>query len=270
MARIIGVGDNTVDTYLHRRMRFPGGNAVNVAVHARRLGAEGAYLGAVGDDEKGRLILGALRAENVEMTRCRVMPGVPNAFAEVNLVDGERVFGAHDSGASAMLRLDQADLAYIRTFDVIHTSFYSFLDDRLAQMRSKGKLLSYDFSDHLDEWERIDPVFPQVDVAIFSVSGRQGETASDVVARLVPRADQIVILTQGRMGSWVAAGGQILHQPIIPVEAVDTMGAGDAFIAGFLVEYLDNASLKNAMRGAAEYAAYNCLQMGAIGHGEAY
>jgi fructoselysine 6-kinase len=72
------------------------------------------------------------------------------------------------------------------------------------------------------------------------------------------------------MGSWVAAGGQILHQPIIPVEAVDTMGAGDAFIAGFLVEYLDNASLKNAMRGAAEYAAENCLQMGAIGHGEAY
>lgn len=270
MARIIGVGDNTVDTYLHRRMRFPGGNAVNVAVHARRLGAESAYLGAVGDDEKGRLIFSALRAENVEITRCRAVPGVPNAFAEVNLVDGERVFGKHDSGASAMLRLDQEDLAYIRTFDAVHTSFYSFLDDHLDQMRSKGKLLSFDFSDHLCEWERIALVFQRVDVAIFSVSGCQGETASDMIARLVPRADQIVILTQGRMGSWVAADGQLLRQPIIPVDAVDTMGAGDAFIAGFLVEYLDSASLWKAMRGAAEYAAENCLQMGAFGHGETY
>jgi len=270
MARIIGVGDNTVDIYLHRRMRFPGGNAVNVAVHAKRLGAESAYVGTVGDDTRGRLVLDALRADNVEITRCKVVPGVPNAFAEVNLVDGERVFGAHDSGASTMLNLDEADLTYIRTFDAVHTSFYSFLDDRLMQMRSKGKLLSYDFSDHLDEWERIAPVFPRVDVGIFSVSDRQGETASDVIARLVPRVDQIVILTQGRMGSWVAAGGQVLHQPVIPVEAVDTMGAGDAFIAGFLVEFLDGASLRKAMKSAAEYAAENCLQMGAFGYGEAY
>ena len=270
MARIIGVGDNTVDTYLHRRLRFPGGNAVNVAVHTRRLGAESAYLGSFGDDANGRLILNSLRAENVEISRCRVVPGMPNAFAEVNLVEGERVFGAHDSGASAILDLDKADLTYIRTFDAVHTSYYSFLDDRLLQLRSNGKLLSYDFSDHLDEWERIASVFPQVDVAIFSVSGRQGETVRDVIARLVPRADQIVILTQGRMGSWVAAGGQILHQPMIPVDVVDTMGAGDAFIAGFLFEYINDASLEKAMRRAAEYAAENCMQMGAFGHGEAY
>jgi fructoselysine 6-kinase len=270
MLRIIGVGDNTVDTYLHRRMRFPGGNAVNVAVHARRLGAESAYLGSFGDDAKGRLILGALRAENVDISRCRVVPGVPNAFAEVNLVEGERVFGKHESGASAMLQLDKADLAYISNFDAIHTSFYSFLDNLLERMRSKGQLLSYDFSDHLDEWGRIVSVFPQVDVAIFSISGCLGQTVQDVVARLDPRADQIVILTQGRMGSWASAGRQLLHQPIIPVNTVDTMGAGDAFIAGFLVEYLNGASLERAMRRAAEYAAENCLQMGAIGHGEAY
>ena len=270
MVRIIGVGDNTVDTYLHRRMRFPGGNAVNVAVHARRLGAEGAYLGSFGDDAKGRLILGALRVENVDISRCRVVPGVPNAFAEVNLVEGERVFGNHESGASAMLQLDKADLAYISNFDAIHTSFYSFLDNLLERMRSKGQLLSYDFSDHLNEWERISSVFPQVDVAIFSFSARLGQTARDVIERLNPHADQIVILTEGRLGSWVAVGEHLIHQPIIPIDAVDTMGAGDAFIAAFLVEHLSNSSLEKVMRRAAEYAAENCLQMGAFGHGEAY
>ena len=46
--RIIGIGDNTVDTYIHLRKKFPGGNAVNVAALAHRNGAEAAYLGFVG------------------------------------------------------------------------------------------------------------------------------------------------------------------------------------------------------------------------------
>ena len=93
MTRILGVGDNTVDTYCHRRTKFPGGNAVNVAVLAHRYGAEAAYLGYVGKDESGALILNSLRQEGLDVSRCKELEGIPTAYSRVSVVNGDRVFG---------------------------------------------------------------------------------------------------------------------------------------------------------------------------------
>ena len=73
--KLLGLGDNTVDTYVDRSLQFPGGNAVNVAVQAKRLGAQTGYLGCLGSDEAGMLLVDALRLEGVDTTRCRVRPG---------------------------------------------------------------------------------------------------------------------------------------------------------------------------------------------------
>ena len=58
---LLAVGDNVVDRYVEAGYMYPGGNAVNVAVHARRNGATSAYLGAVGTDRAGQVVLAALR-----------------------------------------------------------------------------------------------------------------------------------------------------------------------------------------------------------------
>ena len=58
MPRILGIGDNTIDTYVSAGLQLPGGNAVNVAALARRLGAEASYLGCWGDDV-GTLYVGS-------------------------------------------------------------------------------------------------------------------------------------------------------------------------------------------------------------------
>ena len=63
---LLAVGDNVVDCYPDLGVMFPGGNAVNVAVHARRAGASSAYLGAVGTDPAGDLVRGSLVAEGVD------------------------------------------------------------------------------------------------------------------------------------------------------------------------------------------------------------
>jgi fructoselysine 6-kinase len=60
MPAILGLGDNTIDTYVSSGEQFPGGNAVNVAVLARRLGARASYLGCWGDDEGGAILRAAL------------------------------------------------------------------------------------------------------------------------------------------------------------------------------------------------------------------
>ena len=68
--KIAGIGDNVIDRYMNMGVMFPGGNAVNVAAHASRLGAVAAYVGSIGADREGRIIRDALTALNVDLSQC--------------------------------------------------------------------------------------------------------------------------------------------------------------------------------------------------------
>lgn len=58
--KLIALGDNVIDYYHNTQECFPGGNAVNVAVHAARLGAQAEYLGSLGDDKMAHIVEKAL------------------------------------------------------------------------------------------------------------------------------------------------------------------------------------------------------------------
>ena len=74
--KIIGVGDNTVDVYLHQGKMYPGGNSVNVPVLCRKAGAEAAaYIGVFGDDVAGKLMYDSLKEEGLDISRVRVIHG---------------------------------------------------------------------------------------------------------------------------------------------------------------------------------------------------
>ncbi len=131
-AHLLTVGDNVVDRYPQRGFFYPGGNAVNVAVHTRRLGAPAAYIGAVGTDEAGEVVLGSLRAEGVDTTRTRVVDG-PNAYAVVQVVDGNRVFAHGDLGIS-VFELSEEDLAFAKGFEIVHTGECSNVEGQLGRL----------------------------------------------------------------------------------------------------------------------------------------
>ena len=74
--KIIGVGDNTVDVYLHQGKMYPGGNSVNVPVLCHKAGAdEAAYIGIFGDDVAGKLMYFSLKEEGHDIARVRVILG---------------------------------------------------------------------------------------------------------------------------------------------------------------------------------------------------
>src|SRR5690349_4763575 len=126
---LLAVGDNVVDRYVDDGFMYPGGNAVNVAVHARRNGAMSAYLGAVGTDRAGQVVLAALEEEGVDTAMTRRVPG-PNAYADVRIVAGNRVFGGADVGISRFT-LGPDDLAGAAAFDIVHTGECSMLEGQL-------------------------------------------------------------------------------------------------------------------------------------------
>ena len=263
MTKIIGVGDNTVDRYLHLGKMFPGGNAVNVPVQANRLGHPAAYLGWLGKDPHGLLVYDSLIKEGIDVSHSRLIEG-KNAYCEISLKDGERIFGEYSEGVCSQIALNNEDYEFISTFDLVHTSIYSFISPFLKRLKSISKYLSYDFS---QEWDRksLAETLPFVDIALLSTKNENIEELMHFAYSFGPK---IVLITSGAQGAYLYDGNQIYRRPIIPLEKIkDTLGAGDAFIARFMVDYLSGYSIKLALENAAKSAAETCSYYGALGHG---
>lgn len=231
---LVGIGDNVVDHYLDQGMYYPGGNALNVAVLARRSGlADTAYVGIIGDDAEGAHVRASMLAEGLSDRWLRQAVG-ETGKARVTLENGDRVFVGSNKGGlrkRLALRMDDDDLALIARLGHVHSSCFSYLEPELPRIRAVARGLSFDFS-----IGREDGYFAQVCV------------------------------TQGERGAVFSDGTRLIRQGIVPATVVDTMGAGDAFIAGLLAATLAGATPEAALPHAAACAARACGWPGAFGH----
>ncbi|WP_173046098.1 PfkB family carbohydrate kinase [Bosea sp. ANAM02] len=267
--RLLGLGDNTVDTYVDRGLQFPGGNAVNVAVQARRLGAQTGYLGCLGSDEAGMHIVDALRSEGVDTARCRIRPG-SNARAFIGHDGQDRRFLRSERGVRGEWgAIDAADRAYIASFDLVHSSIYSELGDALPIVRAAARSLSYDFSERWSD-ENLAATLPSVDIAFLSHPSASDAECRTLMERCSGWGAGMVVATRGVKGALALADGRLHEQPASSASVVDTLGAGDGFIAACLLAILDGAGIAAALAAGAEQAAQVCGYQGGFGHGVAW
>jgi fructoselysine 6-kinase len=259
---LLTVGDNVVDRYPERGVLYPGGNAVNVAVHGRRCGAGTAYIGAVGTDLAGRTVLDALVAEGVDTSLLRVVDG-PNATAEVWVVDGNRVFGQADIGVSRF-RLAPADFAAVAAATIVHTGECSMVEDQLADLAAASPRLSFDFSERPDDY--VAEHAPFVDIAVRSLPSVALDEAVQAARRIQALGPGLVAVTMGAGGAVAVQGDQVVHAPAPATAVVDTLGAGDAFIARLLTGLIAEAPLSTVLGAATAYASSTCASFGAFGY----
>lgn len=241
MIKVLGIGDNVCDKYLHTRTIYPGGNALNIAVFGKLFGAGAAYLGTFGDDEVGQHVYSVVKELGIDVSHCRLEKG-ENGCARVQLVDGDRVFLKGNTGGISRIKppvLTALDEAYIAGYDLIHTSIHSFMESELPVMRRAASFVSMDFSNRYDE-AYLRKCCPYIDCAEISC----GDMAEEEIQRTMHQimefgCKHIVIATRGSKGAYVMVDGKIYEQSPCLVKAKDTMGAGDSFIACFLINYLD-------------------------------
>jgi fructoselysine 6-kinase len=91
--------------------------------------------------------------------------------------------------------------------------------------------------------------------------------AEDLAHWVVTLGTKVALVTRGAQGGIACIEGKCWIQPMHPVHAIDTLGAGDAFLASFLVAHLQGASPHEALARAAEAAAAVCTYHGAFGRG---
>lgn len=265
---IITIGDNVVDCYLDRNEYFPGGNSVNVAVNSKRSGADKVgYIGVFGTDDKADHLKYALDAEGIDYSLSRVVQGI-SGQPRVQLTDkGDRVFVSSPQNTvqhKVKLKLVEEDFEYMKQFDICHTSCYSSIEEELSKLSQHIKV-AFDFSDNHNP-SYLEKVCPHINIAFFSGADLTDDEIESLIQTLSTYHLEIIGITRGDQSAIFIHQGDRYYQKVIKVEVIDTMGAGDSFIGGFLTTYFTNRNMEKALAFAAERASMTCGFYGGFGY----
>lgn len=231
-----------------------GGAELNVAVALSRLGHRAGWAGALGDDEFGREILAFLRGEGVDITGARLDPDAPTGlyFKERRALDRLRVYYYRAGSAASRAAFDDLDVDHLLSGEVLHLtgitpalseSCRDLTERLLAAAVERGIFVSFDanvrwrlFAER-DPREVLEPLLAQADLLFLAedeaellLGGSDPESVRQARAEL--RAQTIVV--HGSDGAFAADGTGTIRREAYGVDVVDTVGAGDAFVAGFL------------------------------------
>ena len=242
-ASFAAVGDNCIDRYLPPVGDcLVGGNAVNVAVQLARLGRNVTYFGAVGADDAGAAVRAALLANGVATIGLHLMPGEETARTDIEtLPDGDRRFVFESFGACAGYRPGEQDLHLLRRMSRIHIGWLQGAAGLRRAVAGSGALLSQDLSVN-NAPEHLDPA--GLDIAFGSAEPGQGVAESE---RLLARGARLAVVMMGAAGSLANDGTGLVQVDAAAIAVVDTTGAGDAFIAGFLDSQAKGLTLKESL-----------------------
>jgi fructoselysine 6-kinase len=255
---LIALGDNCIDRLTGAvTADLVGGNAVNVAVRVAMLGLRSAYCGAVGPlgEADGDRVLAALAAKGVDVSPVeRRQP--PTSVTRLSVApDGNRTILTEDFGACAGWVPDAARLRALSAARHVHIGWLQDGGHARRVLARDGVSLSQDVSVNAAPE---DLGVEGLTIAFASLSEALADHAEARAAELVAQGAKGAVVTLGARGSLALIGGQTFRAAAPAITPVDTTGAGDAYIAGFLAARLNGASVPKAMAAGHTCAAACC------------
>ncbi|WP_329049084.1 carbohydrate kinase family protein [Amycolatopsis sp. NBC_01488] len=234
-----------------------GGSGAITAAGAARLGLKVAIAGRVGDDESGRFVRAALEDRGVDTSALRTDPDVATPLTTVLTRDGDR---AIVTAAGTLATTTAADVPpeLLETSRHVHSSSYFLLPALAAGLpgllrtaRAHGATTSVDTNDDpAGTWDvgdllrETDFLLPNAAEAVRLAGVPDVRQAAAVLAARGPA----VVVKDGAEGAFSCHGGEFTFVSGVPADAVDTVGAGDSFNAGFLAGVLARLPFATALR----------------------
>lgn len=239
-----------------------GSSSAIFACGAARLGLRVGFIGKVGDDTFGRFMVDALRAYGIDTSGIVVDPAIKTGLTVILSRGNDRAILTY-LGSIAALRADEVDTASFARARHLHLGSYFLLDALrpavpalYAAAKAAGLSTSIDTNyDPRETWDGgLDQVLEHTDVFLPNAAELVAITrAKDVDAGLEALRSRVglVAVKLGGDGSRAVQGSRDARAGIVPVDLVDTTGAGDSFDAGFIYAYLAGWDLDRALRFAA-------------------
>lgn len=252
----------------------PGGSAANTIYALARWGVKTGFIGAVGDDNEGQMILQEFESVGVETHRIRVIKGQRTGRV-IGIVDikGRRSLYVQP-GANLALRLTEDDFAYVAKAQWVHIS--SLIGTEVFEgVRTLILSLPHDVSVCFAPGaiysrlglKALESILKRTNILFLArdeLATLMGtENLDAATQRLWELGVETIVVTLGESGSWVGSKGKGQFAPSHQAHVVDTTGAGDAFAAGFLWGVLNGRPMPECQRLGTIAAAFCLREMGA-------
>ena len=264
---LICVGEILVDIFDDGKHQdiLPGGAPFNVACNALLYTGKVSFIGAVGNDNNGKMLIGVAYQKGFTNPHILVLNDRYTSRAIVSLKDGERSFRfERDLGADYALDIDDIDISLIKDEDIVHIGslmlsyergrdfFYALV--KKIRENTKAKI-SFDinyrddiFSSPSEAKEIFLKALKEADILKFSeeeISLFSKQNDINLALKKLLSENQIAVVTLGSKGSMYYHNGHSVYVKTYPVKPVDTTGAGDAFYSYFLSSLVNHPDFIN-------------------------
>ncbi|MFA5211450.1 MAG: carbohydrate kinase family protein [Patescibacteria group bacterium] len=282
MFDILSIGDSTIDTFLviddaslscdlkkenckicfNFADKIPinfttqsiGGNACNSAVSFAKIGLKSAIITELGDDLNGLVIKNELERKKVNTDYLKLIKGGETRYSVVLNYQGERtIFSYHVKRKYDLKKIPDTKWIY---YTSLGQNFGNTQKKLIAHLKKNPEIKlavnpgSYQIKYGLEEIKKI---FPLAQIVFLNkeeaerISGKKGNLKS-IFNSLRQMGIKIVVITDGENGSYVSDGQAMYHMSIFNIKAKAKTGAGDAFASAFLVAYMKNKTIKEALK----------------------
>ncbi|MET4391686.1 sulfofructose kinase [Bradyrhizobium sp. F1.4.3] len=245
-----------------------GGNALNAAIAIARLGGRAAFTGPMGNAQEtsSRFILERMATEGIETTHIVRMPGLMTPVSAIMIEpSGERTLTIYRDPALWTVQLPDANelLADCQAV-LVESRCASFCTDLCAAARRRGIAIIVGVDRAM---ALTDNLLTAASHLLFASEQLQETTDvaddGEALKRLARLTPAFLAATRGPHGTiWLNEGGELEETPAFPVQAIDTLGAGDVFHAAFTLRLAESGDVREALRFAAAAAALKCTRHG--------
>jgi sulfofructose kinase len=249
-----------------------GGCAANAAVAIARLGGRAALAGPLGgpagEDANGDRVLAALARENVDCKFCQRVEGLATALSAIFMdARGDRTIVTYrDERIAATVPADADGIAAGADMVLADNRYPAFVEPVCAAARRRNLPVVLDGDRPTQE---DDPLLRIATHVIFSSECLRETTGQrDLAAglsRIAAKTDAFLAVSNGPNDILYLEGRKLCRLPVFAINAVDTLGAGDAFHGGFALGLAEGKSEVEAMRFGAAAAGIKCSRIGGSG-----
>lgn len=254
--KVIAVGENIADYYYEINEQYIGGNCINFLLNLKRTSNfKLSYVGPIANDKEGNEIKTLLQKECIDIHNASYIEG-KTAKSYIKIVDGERCFTNFQAGVLDDFILNDDQKVFIKKHDHIHSSIMGGTLPFLKDLKGQGTL-SFDFS-KLNNINILKTAASLVDY-IFLSREKLGDQEKNLMKELYLAGSKQIVLLLGEKGSAVYDGHKLYEKDtMVQGEIIDSLGAGDAYIAGYIEKILNGYNIEVAMEQGSVLAAKAC------------
>lgn len=287
---LLALGEPMIELYQDHGLQWltsPGGDTSNVVVAAARQGAATRYLSHLGDDSFGRQLRQLWRDETVDdryvSTKQHAATGIyfsrPSPSGGGRDYEYRRAYSAASQFTPQDLNMEAFDQVSWFHFSGITQAISTSMCDASLQAcemaKERGIRISYDTNYRPKLWDRHRALAHVAHACALSdlfLPSREDlqlltgvENAADQLKWCQDQGASSVVLKDGARGAWVQLPGEDpVLVPALPVNAIDTSGAGDCFVGTLLARLMGHDDLLSAVRSANQMAALSVTRAGAV------